>query len=226
MNKMSLTKDLNEQNIIILAQGFKPSSFNQLWFLKNKIITDESEFSSDSIITPDIAEIIFKEFSLIVTPEQMLFVVKDELVFDNYVRNILIPIINKTEDVLYSAIGFNSAWLVSDLSIPFPEFNKTFLRKEISKNPLYNFFNGVDARFGTYMSKEFLDSRLKLDIKPVLVSREKPQNNSEYLYFRFNYHRDLDNENRHKQLIDVLSTWNIYSKEVTNIISSICNGSM
>lgn len=218
---MPLNKDLQEQNIVVLAQGFKPSTFNQHWFIKNAIIDNESEFSPDSIISPDIAKIMTKEFLLIVTTEYMQFTVKKGIEFEHHIEKNLNSIISKT-DVLYSAIGFNSGWFIYDSGVSFSEFNRNFFNNKDSKIPLHNFFNEPNAKFGTYMSKDFLGSRLKLDVKPIQVVDERSHlYGSEFLFFKFNYHKELDSEDKHKQLLEILLQWKNYSEETHKIISSI-----
>lgn len=151
----------------------------------------------------------------------MQFTIKKGGTFENCINNVFKSIIQKT-NVLYSAIGFNSGWFISDSEALFSEFNRNFFTKEILKSPLYDFFNEPNARFGTYMSKDFLGSRLKLDVKPIqVVDENSPLDGSEFLFFRFNYHKELEREDKHQQLIEILSKWNTYSEETHKIISSI-----
>lgn len=217
---MSLIKDLQEQTVVILAQGLKPSAFNQHWFIKNEIIKEESEISPSSIFTPDITRILATKFQVIVTPNQIQIAPSRDFDLKNCINDILIPILNKTEDVLFSAIGLNWGWFVYDSDNSFQEFNKRFLFKETL--PLQSYFDQSDARFGTYMSKNFLDSRLKLDVRPIQIADERsPQNGKEFLFFRFNFHTNLNQECKLTQLLEILSRWDEYSNEVSSIINSI-----
>lgn len=217
---MSLIKDLQEQTVVILAQGLKPSAFNQHWFIKNEIIKDESEISPNSIFTPDITKISASKFQVIVTPNQIQIAPSRDIDLQDCITNILVPILNKIENVLFSAIGLNWGWFVYDSDHSFQKFNKQFFFKD--SFPLYSYFDQADARFGTYMSKSFLDSRLRLDVRPIRISDEKShQNEKEFLFFRFNFHTDLTQDNKLSQLLEILSKWNEYSNEANSIINSI-----
>ena len=60
----------------------------------------------------------------------------------------------------------------------------------VPERPLFRDFDVPDASFGSYLSRDLLGFRLKLDVKPVTVT--PPGNDPEQrLQLLYNYHADL-----------------------------------
>ena len=82
---------------------------------------------------------------------------------------------------------------------------------------LHSLFDVKDARFGGYFSKDFLGTRLKLDIKPVIKKE------LEAFQAAINFHVDLTEGDPVKLALGSLKNWSAlrkYSEEVSDIIDA------
>ena len=93
---------------------------------------------------------------------------------------------------------------------------KLFFRAD---DPLCQAFNTEDARFGSYMSKDVIGCRLKLDVKPVTINL--PEGTIERLQFAFNFHRELTENNGVDGIVDLLTKWDSAQKMAFDIVNSI-----
>jgi hypothetical protein len=206
-----LLKELKDCSIVILAQNFNPSIFNQYWLIHKDILKEE-EVLPNSIFTPAGVQVFSKDFNLLIMPDQLNLVFNNE----NSPLDILIKIIKKLPEIPYKALGINFNYKVYQA-----EDEVTKLSQEIFFNKssaLYKSFHTPDARYGAYMSRSFKKSRLKLDIKPCIsqVKEAHPQ----YLLFNFNFHIDLPIDNPVVLLRESINSWNEYYNETNKILLS------
>lgn len=214
---MSLIKELKGQTVVILAQTFNPSVFNQHWLIKNEFIKDED--ISNSIFTPGITQLVTPAYNLIVVPEQLQFIQNNvNIKFEESLKNCLNPIIEKLQEVPYTAVGINFTWIIEDTEKKINQLSKEFFY--IDESNIFNSFSSSDARFGSYMSKDFLNSRLKLDVKPINI-KENNSIKKEFIQFAFNFHIDLSVENCAQELLISLSNFSLFFAEANRIIKSI-----
>lgn len=213
---MALERELKIQSIVILAQSFNPTVFNRHWLAKNDFIKEES-ILPNSIFAPGVTQVSTKEFTLLVIPEQLQFNIGHESTkFSDQINNTLLPIINKLMEIPYTGVGLNFNWFMKDSIKDIPELSKELFF--VNDSPLFNDFSSEDSRLGSYMSKNFESTRLKLDIKPVNLLDNRTKVSSDHIQCSFNFHLNLNQEDCADELVKTISEWDKYKKESTRIM--------
>lgn len=215
---MALRKELKGQTVVILANSFNPSIFNQYWLISNGFIP-EGGILPDSVFTPGVTQILTPGFQMLVVPDQLQFnyTGNEQCPFQDSLRKTLKPMMEQLKEVPYRAVGLNYVWFVSD-----PEKSMPALSREmfcIDGAPLYRAFQTEDARFGSYLSRDFGTFRLKLDVKPVTIPEN--ENKKEFLQFAFNFHADFDPQHGYRQLEERLSKWDECLEEASRIMKQL-----
>lgn len=207
---MLLTKTLCSQSIIILADTFNTSVFNQFWLVSNNFI-DKDSIAPTSLFAPGVTNVVSADFNLLVVPEQLQFSSGygyDR--FQEHVQNTLIPIIKALPAIQYKALGLNFIWNVSVEDMSFEEASRKLFAKADSK--VFDAFQDDDSLFGAYLSKFFLEFRLNLDIKPIINQKDP------YFRFAFNYHRALEISRSHEELLECLNKRGMCNEETIKIL--------
>ena len=119
----------------------------------------------------------------------------------------------------------------SDLSVSAAGVNFHFYKfskgdtQNLSKKYFYNennlinkFFDGDDVNYGYYISKNFDDARLKLDIKPATVQNLESNVSEKLIQFQFNFHVDFQTNSKDK-LFSVIENYERYYEEAKKIIT-------
>ena len=212
---MSLNKEIKGSSIVILAQSFNTSIFNHLWLVNRGIVTEE-KILPNSLIVPGVSHIFTPDFSLQVTQEQLQFNCTNDNIsnFKSNIDSSLVKIVSLLPEMPYRALGINFNCFISDPEKTIPELSKELFF--IPKLNINSFFETKDARFGTYLSCDFLDSRLKLDIKPVHLNITNSQVSKELIQLTFNFHIELNNN--YKMLMDNLGKWDLYFEKMNEIL--------
>lgn len=214
-----MEKELKIQSIVVLAQSFNTTIFNPHWLLKHGFFK-ETEIQPESIFTQNLTHVVTKKYNLLVVPEQLQFNAGPESTdFANDIRIILLPIINKLLEIPYKAIGINLNWLVKDEKKDIQTLTKELFFNQQSR--LFAAFESGDPRFGAYLSKDFNNTRLKLDIKPVHINLNDNTNTviTEHILCNFNFHLDLNNPySATEDLIQTIQAWETFKKESEKII--------
>ena len=84
--------------------------------------------------------------------------------------------------------------------------------------PLFANFAEPDAHFGSYLSKNVFDCRLKLDVKPVAAGAVREQR----MQFSFNFHRDVgDAEDSVATIGAMIGRWAEAKHEAMRIMRSV-----
>ncbi len=217
---MATKQKLLSQNVVIVTQDVSTTMFNQYWFIHNGIFSPE-EILADSIFVPGLTNLSTQECNLIITPNQFQFNVKsdDSTTGRKCITERLMRIVEKVSGagIQMKAIGLNFIWKIFEENIDIPQFSKRLFY--LPSSHLHQVFDVKDARFGTYVSKDFLQSRLKLDIKPVISDGTGEPN--EFILAAFNFHRDLTIDNGEQstvELLEQLKSWNLYYDESARIV--------
>jgi hypothetical protein len=202
--------------VVVVAQKFKPSVINQLWLVQRGLL-GEDEFQPGCIFTDMIVQVRSRRFHMLVVPEQLQFVPnvpageEQDLIVDK-----VGTIVRTLPHTPFRALGLNFNWLLAP-----PDGDVARLTKQLffREGPaLYRHFTTGDAHFGAYLSKDFLEFRLQLDVKPILVPGENgPQGR---VLFAFNFHVDLKEEAA-QQSEAYLLRWNDARREVEHLIDSV-----
>lgn len=208
---------LDMSNVVIVSNSFNVSIFSQIWLIKNGIM-NEDDFSKGYLFSPMAVQTESNDFSLLVVPERLQFTLRD---LSEKAPDLIMSKVGKIVETLphtpFKSVGLNFNWCADSETQPFDQFNHSLFWKE--KSPLYEAFNQENARFGAYMSQDFMNFRLKLDIKP--ITRKTPDGTVELLQFAFNFHRDLEPESAKSQILDTLKSWSDAKKTASEIISKI-----
>lgn len=192
-------------NIVIVMDNIDTSIFNQYWFIQNKVILPE-EMQGSSVFVPGLTNIGTEDCQIVVTPQNIQFVIKTSDINKSYdcIKKRFSKMVDAMPMIPLKAIGLNINWKVMDDSKNIPVFSKECFYNEGSS--IYSNFKNKDARFGAYFSQSYdYNTRLKLDIKPVLANT--PQGDIEFMLASFNYHRALSRENRLNEVKDQLKKW-------------------
>ena len=207
-------------NVVIVARHFNPSILDRHWAITNGILS-ENDFEQGCIFTPVLSQINARDFKLLITPDQLQLVPSD---FSHEAGAIILSkvgaIVERLPHTPYVAIGLNFIWHI----IPTDEGMRALSRRLFFKedNPIYQSFDTDNALFGAYLSKNYLNSRLKLDIKPATIMHEGQL--SELLQFSFNFHRDIVDQ-RVENILELLRNWSQAKDFTTEFITNLLNRS-
>ncbi len=195
------TRLIAGKNIKIVASGFNPPLFTEYWLKKEKLIPEDCEFSPPPISTPQFTQISSKKFTLLVLPDQLQYnITEDSKLGIDFIK----AITEKVPSLAYIAMGFNFDYFVPDNEIKPGLFF-------IPGNKLFQDFREKDARFGTFLSKNFENSRMSLSIKPSRAIDPKGLESDVY-HFSFNYHIDLTKGDSKSIISSSVTNWNKYFK--------------
>lgn len=203
-------------SIVILANSFNPSVFNQYWLVKNGFF-NEGELTN-SVFAPAITQILTTDLRINIISEKLDFVQNHEHIdFNEQLSKKLIPMISKLKEIPYKAIGINFNWDINITKENKKKYKSLFF---VKGSNLYKDFDDNAGKFGAYMSKNFHKARLKLDIKPFFINQ--PENTGkDILRFSFNFHIDLGPNEASDDLLKSLDDWTIYNQEAERIIKII-----
>jgi hypothetical protein len=215
-------KKLISENVVIVAKNLNPSLFSQLWLVKQGIVAEE-DFLPNCVFSQFLTQISTTDFQLLVVPEQMQFTLTEKSMDNSeLIKEKVGIIIQKVPHTPYKAIGTNFHWIIApDPPAIFTDFmNNLFVKKGV---PIYEQFSEIDARFGSYLSKDIFGGRLRLDIKPVKsVTKGKSEEIDELLQLAFNYNLDLsDSVETADQMLKFLEQWEFmknYSEKLTSTV--------
>lgn len=211
-----MSVELVGSNLVIAARHFNPSIFSQLWLVRNGIL-GEPEFQAGCVFTDQVANIESGQFGLLVVPPQLQFVPKvaaeDE---GKLVVTKVGKIVRTLPHTPYIAVGLNFFWHVEPEDGNVPALTRSLFFSP--QHRICQLFGSDDARFGAYFSKDVLDCRLKLDVKP--IRRQTGEESKEFVQFAFNFHLDLPQEgNQTVEAIErQLGIWDEARNEATKIV--------
>lgn len=201
------------RNIVIVG-NFQVSKFDKFFFIKN-LIFQENEILETSVFLDQFVQVVTLKFNIQILQNQLV-----------------IALINMDEggdiDELARKIIANSEFSATAVGVNYHYYMFTEGKlNEISKKYFYlennklidAFFNEDNVNYGYYLSKNIGKSRLKLDIKPSLVTNVSLGENEDILSFAFNFHADLTALNTKNQVLEVLNESYIYNQESQNIMN-------
>lgn len=210
-----MKKQLAGRNIVFVG-NFQPIKFDKFFFVKNEIF-QEDEITDFSIFSPEISQVIGKNINVVVLSQQIHIIPinndKDRLI---EVAKLLITTVRGA----ISALGVNFDWhLQSEQGLE--KFSKEAFCK--TENLMFtNFFDTPDSIFGSYVSKDFMGGRLKLEIKPQLVRQELETQKkilAVYMNYGFNFHFETDNLTEIENLVQALDDYDKLFSESNKIMA-------
>ena len=213
-----MTPQLAGAAAVIAARQFNPSITNQLWLVDNGII-ERDEFAPGCVFTDLMIHVSTHKFALLLTPEQIQFVPN---VPPSEQKSLIVGrlglLVKTLPHTPYIAIGLNFTWHCRPSQSTVAEKSRELFF--CNSSPFFAKFDYPTARFGSYCSKEFLQGRMKLDIKPLII--KSPEEDFEILQFLFNYHVDLKpSQLLPEEITSILESWESVADESKQIIDSI-----
>ncbi len=190
---------------VVAAANLNPTIFTQSWLTKFGILKETDFHKQSTLFTPLAVNATGKGFTLMVVPEriQIGFLSADVATRSGQtiLKRSIGTIINELPHTPLLAVGFNFDWvLVPEDSKEIAKIEKKLFISE--SNPLAKEFGSPNANFGCYLSKDISWARLKLDIKPVTLKDNEPA-----LQMTFNFHLDLEGEDKDKSVCAFLENW-------------------
>ena len=175
-------------------------------------IFEPDEILPGSVFIPGLSNVVAADSQLIVTPQNIQFVVKSNDMYKSYdiVKKRFLKFAEVLPMIPVKALGINLAWKICDDARDVHTLSKELFYKDDDR--FYSLFDKDNARYGAYLSHNYdSDTRLKLDIKPVIA--QSGQLSEEFILASFNYHRDLTTMKWKDNLIEQIKKW-------SNIISN------
>jgi len=213
-----MSLDLVNSTVVIAAGQFNPSIIREYWLIENGIMQPE-DFRSGCVFTDMMVQVKSRQFDLAVVPGQCQIsphvpIEEQQQLIEEKAGEI----VNKLPHTPFTAIGLNFHWhLIPDHKNIEALTRSLFF---VNQNPFYEAFDFEDARFGSYLSKDFNNFRMKLDVKPALMEGQKEP----FLHFGFNFHFDVPKEQSVDAIQNALRQWDIAREESTRISAIAAEG--
>lgn len=213
------TREIYNMNIVLVIGNIDTSIFNQYWFIVNNVYGPE-EIENTSIFSPGVTKIFSNDSILLITPQTIQFTIRDNDILKAYevIKKRFLKMLSKAPLIPFRAIGLNFMWKIVDSSLDLHTLSKDCFYNQ--ENRLFAYFSNGDAGYGVYLSQNYdAETRLKLDIKPVILNGGI--GTAESLLASFNYHRDLNGSNDTPHVIAQLQKWSNIAANSKKICSLI-----
>lgn len=208
----------NPPVVVVLARHFNPSILNPVWLANHGILNKDGAYKPDSVFIGPLTQAVTDEFVLVMTGDQMQFIPlvppdRHAALIEDKVGTV----IRTLPEVPYRAIGLNFNWhKVLEANKVIDETRELFAGRT---DGIFSRFTEPNARFGAYLSKDFGQFRMKLDVKPVNV--EVDGRKEDRIQFGFNFHHDLPAEgNAPAALLGLIGQWNAVRTEAIEAIKA------
>lgn len=221
-----MTLHLVASNAVVVAHHFNPTITDQIWLAKHKII-DPEEAEGGYIYTDALVQVQAKDFHLLIVPDKCQFTPaptsEDSA---QLIAERLGKLVEELPHTPYRAVGMNFVWRLDADEAAVRDIGRRIAF--VQSSPLHQEFNVPDARFGTYLSKDSLGCRLKLDVKPFTEQQKAKEGDPKegepksMIQFSFNYHRELAGEADPVSAIkDALAQWSEAQRESSVIVGTV-----
>jgi hypothetical protein len=215
-------------SIVIIAKDFNPSIFKPPWLTKNNIFREE-ELQANILIAPPVVQIPTENFQFTVLPDRLqMLIPKQYSDAEGDIDRVLGRIVRILPHTPYTAVGLNFNYLIApDTEAKFSAWNRKVFASALSRklpSP-----RDRNARFGSYVSFDVLETRLKVDIKPIKADAnikaifQSWHEDQDLIRLNFNFHSDVVNTDAPvDSVLDKLSKWGealALSQQLTAIIS-------
>lgn len=206
-----MNNTLAGKNIVFVGR-FEPAKFDKFFFIKASILKEE-EISETSVFRPEMVHVHTSDITILILPHQIIIT---QLKIEGDRVKEVSSLFVSASSLEVSAMGINFTWHVFPTG-RFETYTKNYFFNEKNKMFLY-FFDTEDSAYGSYVSKDFMNGRLKLDIKPQTIA-VATQNAPAMigLVFAFNFHFVITGK---EQLITTITTYKDLLSESEKIISN------
>ncbi len=213
-----MQQELKTKNIV-LAGFFDPSAFDKLFFVKNEIL-NEDQILAGSIFDGNSVQLIGISFHILVLSNQVI--ITDLKPNENTpIDKTILSIISAGKISKVIALGINFHWFLEDKSKSLEQFSKDLFYNDKIKI-LADFFKSANSAFGVYASTDFMNARMKLDVKPNTITEINQTGNvlnKQVLNFAFNFHFEIKNPSDNSEMLQYISEYNSYKQETEKIMS-------
>ncbi len=213
-----MSKKLVGWNVVIAAHQFNPSIVSQPWLIRHNLAT-EADFQQGFVFSDSLVQIQAQAFNFLLVEEQLQFQPKVEMEREQELISSRVgDFVKSLPHTPFKAVGLNFLWnLTPDIESIGGVSRRLFYRKEV---PLFQNFATDDARFGAYLSRDVLGCRLRLEVKPILMTAGGTT--QEHLHFAFNFNLDLtEADNPVEVITSMLAKWDEAKRETIRIIESV-----
>jgi hypothetical protein len=194
--------EIIKSNVVIVAENLNPSIFRETWLVKEGVFT-EDEIGSGSFFSSVSVNVVTPSVELLIVPERLQLTLKTSEGQDEIIKKVLGTVVKALPHTPYKAIGFNFHWILETSGQS--EIRKVTQDMFLSeKNPLRNIFDTDDTRVGVYLSKDELEMRLKLEVRP--IKGVDMNAGKEALRFNFNFDKSINKSEAEKATETVLET--------------------
>lgn len=177
--------ELATSNLVVTANAFNPSLFRETWLRELDFL--QSSLATGFVFSDSIAHVPTTAFKLIVIPPQLQLEPADRVTAPDLARDLVEKVLRRIPHTPFTGVGLNFVW---DLDLEGEALEAATRRLFCpTTNPIANEFAGANANFGSYMSVDVPNARLKLDVKPVMASNGVEV--KRFIRCAFNFHRDL-----------------------------------
>jgi hypothetical protein len=204
--------------IVIVAQQFNPTIFTQNWLTEQNIL-GRDDLLEGSLFSDFVVQVRSRSFQLLVLPEQLQFVPSvPGPEQQQFIQEKVGAMVNLLPQTPYKAIGLNFAWnlIPSDGDIARLSRELFF----VPDRPINRIFDTSDSHYGAYFSKDVGPFRMKLDIKPTLISVHDLLERR--MQFAFNFHADLDS-GAVSHIHDALRHWDDAVQQTERVVDAVEN---
>lgn len=212
--------NLVDSNVVVVANQFNPSVFSQLWLTKHGLATEEEVDGPDCVFTNVFAQVITPRYALVVTPNHLQLMVRPDV---DEQQRLVQDKIGKVVELLphtpFTAVGLNFRYHARPEKQSVHSLTRRLFFVESS--PLHRAFDMPDARFGGYLSKDILDCRLRLEVKPIFSPFDETSSSEDLLLFGFNFHHDISEIAREDPIKEATGKWNQALSEARSIAEAV-----
>ena len=206
------------ENIVLVANSIDASVLSESWFIKNEILTPEDIEIGKGLLTPVVSQVFTKDYYVQTFNNQVaIFITK--VAYDNTflesIKTKLKQIIDAIPSTQFLAIGVNFHFDTTQNE------NVHDITEKLSgnkNNTLYSFLDSKkdDVRFGSYIKLNFLDTRLRVDIK---AYNDEVNPLLEYVRISMNFNKNFSETEFGDEFDSFLSNFEKYTEQSKQVIS-------
>lgn len=213
---------LKDCNVVIIANTFNVAIMNSVWLYKNGIFTEEELQGCTSF--PVTVQLQTNRFHFNLVPDRLQFTLKPEVTNKKgLIKEKIGTLVNTLPHTPFTAAGLNFTYHITPVGENVQSLSRQLFHNENSALFEGNDIDNGDLKFGGYFSKDWHETRFRLDAKPVNV--KEGSENIEKIKFAYNFNINLDQhaDNNEKIMTDLFEKWDeaeLFTKQLTEKINA------
>jgi hypothetical protein len=217
--------ELKGANAVVLARlPFRPEVFSLAWTVRHLGIPAEDFPEHGVIQSPILFNMPTRRFNLVVIPERIQLNLnpsaqreEDEEAEGDLVRRIMREVIAHVPQLSSPGAGLNFNWTLISEERPNRKTSRRLFCAE--DKPFFREFADESACFGTYASKEYHGTRLRVEARPIHDPNDEP--NGRQIIFNFNFNVDLVGNDQIGHIERLLGHWEKTKEESSRIMDIV-----